>query len=66
MLCRFYGFALDAVMRMTLRQFRIMLREISVVNNIEMGGDTEEEKPLTGNAGFAVAKTLFKKGSRRR
>ena len=66
MLCRFYGFSINEVMRMTLRLFHIMLNEIGTILKMESGGDDEPEKnvPLTGNAGFALARQLLPRGKR--
>jgi len=64
-MCRFYGFELDKVMAMTLRRFAIMLNEIGNVLELELGGDSDsgqKETSLTGDAGFALAKTIFPRG----
>ena len=69
LLSRFYGFDIDRVMAMTLRLFNIMLNEMGTILNMEQGGDASEpireSKPLSGNAGFALARQLLPKGDRR-
>jgi hypothetical protein len=64
-MCRFYGFGLNAVMAMTLRQFVSMFEQIAEVQKMEFGED-KKETSLTGDAGFALAKTLFPHGRSRR
>jgi len=64
-MCRFYGFAFDKVMAMTIRQFIAMLEQIAVIQKIEFGDD-KQETSLTGDAGFALAKTIFPRGRSRR
>ena len=65
MLCRFYGFSISEVLSMTLRLFNTMLNEVGVILRMEHGSDEpKENKPMTGNAGFALAQTLIPKGRR--
>lgn len=59
MVCRFYGFSLGDMMAMTLRQFGIMLNEISNILKLEVGDDEQKETSLTGNAGFNLARTIL-------
>ena len=44
LVCRFYGFSLDAVMAMTLRQFAGLLFEVAVILKMEYGGDTKKSR----------------------
>jgi hypothetical protein len=52
-------------MDMTLVQFVAVLQQIEEVSKIEMG-DEKQETSLSGNAGFALAKTMFPRGRSRR
>ena len=62
MVCRFYNFSFDKVLSMTMRTFNIFLHEMSVIIKMENGGEEKKNESLTGNAGFALAKTIFPKG----
>jgi hypothetical protein len=53
-------------MDMTLVQFAAVLQQIEEVSKLEMGGDDKQETSLAGDAGFALAKTLFPRGRSRR
>ena len=64
---RFYGEGLDAVMRMTLRQFTGLIQEMPVILKMETGDEkSEQEKPLSGAAGFQAIQRMIPKGTRRR
>ena len=63
-MCRFYGFGLESVMSMTIRQFIAMLEQITEVQKMELG-DVKNETPLTGDAGFALAQQILPRGRRR-
>lgn len=56
---------MNEVMDMTLVQFVGFLQQIGEVSVIE-NGDAKEETPLSGDAGFAMAKQLFPRGRSRR
>ena len=47
---------------MSLRCFTGMLEEVGTIMKMEMGGS--EEKPLEGDAAFALAQRIFKRGRR--
>lgn len=66
LLHRFYGFSISEVDAMTIREFTEKLMEIANITKMELGGDDKQETSLTGNAGFALAKTLFSRGRSRR
>lgn len=51
-------------MAMTLRQFIGMIEQIVIIQRLELGDD-KQEKSLTGDAGFALARTLFPRGRSR-
>ncbi len=51
---------------MTIRQFIAMLEQVAEVQKMEMGGDDKQETSLSGDAGFALAKTIFPRGRSRR
>ena len=51
-------------MAMTLRQFVGMLEQMTEIQKIEYGGD--KETPLSGEAGFALARRIFPRGRGRR
>jgi len=59
-MCRFYGFNLEEVMQMTLRQFTIMYMQIQVIMQMEQGGGTQKGS-LTGEAAIRQMKRHFKK-----
>lgn len=50
---------------MTIRQFVAMLEQITEIQKMEMGDD-KTETSLSGDAGFALAKTIFPRGRSRR
>lgn len=58
---RFYGYSLEAVMAMSIRQFVGMLEQMAEVQKMEIG-DTKNETSLTGDAGFALAKQILPRG----
>lgn len=64
MLCRFYGFGLDDVMKLTIRQFIILSREISVIMQMEYGGASTQQGSLTGAAAHKVAMRMFRRGKK--
>ncbi len=63
---RFYGFSVSEVDAMTLKEFTGKLMEIANITKMEMGGDDKQETSLTGDTGFALAKTIFPRGRSRR
>lgn len=48
---------------MTLRVFNSMIEEMGTILRME-AGEEEESTSLTGEAGFQLAKRVFKKGKR--
>lgn len=54
---RFYGMGLDAVMGLTIEQFTCLLSESAEIIKLEYGEKTETS--LTGDQGFALARTLL-------
>lgn len=63
---RFYGFSVSEVDAMTMKEFTDKLMEIANITKLEMGGDDKKETSLSGDAGFALARTIFPRGRSRR
>jgi len=64
---RFYGESLEAIMKMTLRQFIGSLQEMPIILKMEYGDEKgEQETPLTGPTGFRAIQAMIPKGTRRR
>ena len=51
-------------MALTLRAFIRLTDEMGTIAKMEHGVDSTEQ-PLTGEAGFAVAQTMFKRGRKK-
>ncbi len=67
LVCRFYGFDLDKVMAMTVIQFSGMIEQIPKILKMETGDEKgEQEKPLSGAAGFQAIKRIIPRGTGRR
>ena len=63
---RFYGFSISEVDNMTMKEFTNKLTDIATITKMEMGDDGKKETSLSGDSGFALAKTLFPRGRSRR
>lgn len=65
MACRFFGFSIDDVMKLTLRQFGMVLKEMTIIMAMENGTeDKDKEVPLEGDVGFEAIKRMLPKGRR--
>ena len=62
MLCKFYGWSLNEVKKLSLSQVNIFLNEMT---ELQADEKEKEEIPLTGKSGAKVAKRIFPKGERR-
>ena len=63
---RFYGFSVSEVDNMTMKEFTSKLTDIATITKMEMGDGDKKETSLTGDAGHALARTIFPRGRSRR
>ena len=62
LLMRFYSLSMDQVLNgFTIDQFNVAIYEMHQITKMEHGKDPDEDTPLTGPKGAAVASAIFRK-----